>query len=386
MVYQSPKSQFRVREIGETKGLRQKEAGSFHLDEIQKKNKKKHRFFKLKYILLVFFLALTASGGYFLYQTNSAFDKMTGQENSVLKSLIKMLPFSNNFFQILPVEGGEISPVDKINNGELDRLNILLLGLRGVDDPNGGLLTDTMMIMSMKVDTGEVALISIPRDLYVEIPYSEAKGKINEAYAYGMKNGDWQGGLDYSKNVTEEVTGLDIHYTVSVDFEAFKEIIDTLGGVTIYLDRPFSEMYQFEEGGIALPAGENIIDGDTALLFVRARFSSNDFERAKRQQQVLVSVKNKALNLGILSSPTKMISILNSLGKHVRTDAELWEIQEMAKLVYKMSDSDIKRQVFDTTEAGLLYETYSSGGAYILLPDGDDYEAIHETCADIFEK
>ncbi|MDD3190952.1 MAG: LCP family protein [Candidatus Pacebacteria bacterium] len=366
--------------------MKKKEAGPFLLNEVQKKNKKKHRFFKLKYIFLVFFLALIASGSYFIYRTNSAFDQITGQENSVFKSLIKMLPFSNNFFQILPVEGGDVSPVDKINNGELDRLNVLLLGLRGVDDPNGGLLTDTMMIMSMKVKTGEVALISVPRDLYIDIPYSDAKGKINEAYAYGMKSGDWQEGLGYSENVVEEVTGLDIHYTASVDFEAFKEIIDTLGGVTIYLDRPFSEMYQFEEGGIALPAGENIIDGDTALLFVRARFSSNDFERAKRQQQVLVSVKNKALNLGILSSPSKIISILNSLGKHVRTDAELWEIQELAKLVYKMSDSDIKRQVFDTTDAGLLYETYSSGGAYILLPDGDDYNAIHKACADIFEK
>jgi LCP family protein required for cell wall assembly len=308
---------------------------------------------------------------------------MTGESNSLLKSIVRMIPLGDNF-QILPVENDGTSPIDEVRNDKLDRLNILLLGLRGVDDPNGGLLTDTMMVVSLKPKTNEVALISVPRDLYVSLPNSQTKGKINEAYAYGYKNGEWKGGLKASKQEIEEVTGLDIHYVVSVDFTAFKEIIDTMGGVTVHLDKPFSENVPFEEGTISLPAGDNTLSGQKALLYSRARYSSSDFDRAKRQQQVLVAVKDKALSLGILSNPVKIVSILDSLGNHVRTDAELWEIKELAEMFRNVDGTKAKRKVFDTSEEGLLNQSHSAAGAYILLPDGGNYDKMHEACRNIF--
>lgn len=348
---------------------------------------KQKRKISLKLITLglaIFALAAILSSGYMLYKANSAFDRITGRENSVLESVIRMLPFGNNFFQILPVEGENSSIMEKLRNNELERLNILLLGIRGVNDPNGGLLTDTIMVASIKPKTGEVALISIPRDLYMDMPYSDHKNKINEAYALGMKKEGWKGGLKYSKKAVSDVTGLDIHYAVSVDFEAFREIIDTLGGVTITLDKPFSEKNQFEEGVIELPAGRQVIDGKTALLFVRARFSTSDFDRAKRQQQVLIAVKEKALNLGVLSNPFKIISILNSIGNHIRTNAELWEIQELAVLAGKIEASNIKRLVFDTSQEGLLYASRDPSGSYILLPEGGNFDKIREACRNVF--
>lgn len=348
---------------------------------------KQKRKISLKLITLglaIFALAAILSSGYMLYKANSAFDRITGRENSVLESVIRMLPFGNNFFQILPVEGENSSIMEKLRNNELERLNILLLGIRGVNDPNGGLLTDTIMVASIKPKTGEVALISIPRDLYMDMPYSDHKNKINEAYVLGMKKEGWRGGLKYSKKAVSDVTGLDIHYAASVDFEAFREIIDTLGGVTITLDKPFSEKNQFEEGVIELPAGRQIIDGKTALLFVRARFSTSDFDRAKRQQQVLIAVKEKALNLGVLSNPFKIISILNSIGNHIRTNAELWEIQELAVLAGKIEASNIKRLVFDTSQEGLLYASRDPNGSYILLPEGGNFDKIREACRNVF--
>lgn len=365
-------------EIREIKGV---EAKPSDLGEFKKK-KKKHSLFRLRNIFFALLFVVLLAGGYLFYKTGSAFDQMTGENNSLLKSIVRMLPLGDNF-NILPVEESD-SPIDQVRNDKLDRLNILLLGLRGVDDPNGGLLTDTMMVISYKPKTNEVALISVPRDLYVTLPNSENKGKINEAYADGYKKDGWKGGLKYSKQEIETVTGLDIHYVMSVDFTAFKEIIDTLGGITIYLDKPFVESVPFEEGYISLPAGSNTLNGQKALLYSRARYSSSDFDRAKRQQQVLVAVKDKALNLGILSNPVKLVAILDSLGAHVRTDAELWEIKEMAEIFRSANTSDIKRKVFDTSEEGLLYQSHSSAGAYILLPDGGNYDQIHEACANIF--
>lgn len=369
--------EFEVRELKET------ETKLSATDESRKKRKKKS-IFRLRNIFLVVVFLIVGAGGYLFYKTGSAFDQITGESNSLIKSIIKMMPLGDSF-NILPVEKEKASAIDKIRSDEIDRLNILLLGLRGEGDPNGGLLTDTMMVMSFKPKTGQVALISVPRDLYVDIPKSDNKGKINEAYAYGISNKNWKSGLSYSKEAIEEVTGLEIHYVVSVDFTAFKEIIDTLGGITVYLDEPFAENVPFEEGSISLPAGKNTLDGQRALLYSRARYSSSDFDRAQRQQQVLVAVKEKALNTGVLSNPVKLVAILDSLGNHVRTDAELWEIKEMAELSRNADTANIKHKVFDTSAEGLLYQAHTSAGAYILLPVGGDYGKIRSACMNIFE-
>lgn len=377
MVYTQDENEFSVREIKEI------EAKSSEMKEFKKKRKKK-KIFRLRNIILAMLLIAFLGGGYLFYKTSSAFDKITGEQNSLLKSIARMLPLGDSF-NILPTEDSGTSPIDEVRNNKLDRINILLLGLRGAGDPNGGLLTDTMMVVSFKPKTNEVALVSVPRDLYVTIPNTDNKGKINEVYENGMKNGDWKGGLKYSKQEIEEVTGLDIHYTVSVDFSAFKEIVDTLGGVTIYLDKPFVESVPFEEGYISLPAGSNNLTGQKALLYSRARYSSSDFDRARRQQQVLVAVKDKAMNLGILSNPVKLVSILDSAGNHVRTDAELWEIKELAGMFRNANTSNIKRKVFDTSKEGLLTESHNSAGQYILQPVGGNYDKMQEACKNIFD-
>ncbi len=349
-----------------------------------KKNRKKlFRKTAVVFCVLAFFIIIPS--GYMAYKANSTFDMMTGEKNSLVKGFIKMLPFSGSFFQIFPIEDEEESTIEKLKKNKLDRLNVLILGIRGVNDPNGGLLSDTIMVISLEPKTGKIALISIPRDLYVEMPHHNFKNKINEVYVHGIEDENWKKGLKYSEEAVADVTGLDIHYATSVDFKAFKEIIDTFGGVTITLDKPFSERNQFAEGIIELPAGRQVIDGDTALLFVRARFSTSDFDRAKRQQQVLLAIKEKAFSLGVLSNPAKIISILNSLGNHVKTDAELWEIKELIVLMQKINTTDVKRKVFDTSESGLLYASRDDNGSYILLPEGDDFEKVREACRSIFQ-
>lgn len=394
MVYYPSDSHFHQSINRNTSSDSRKSGGVFVPQEttsgLSGKAKKKYskKILSIRYVFLVFMALLVIFGGYVLYSTSATMDRVTGDKNSLIKGVVKMLPLGGSLFQILPLEDDkqEVSPMEQVKAGNLKRLNFLLLGIRGVGDPNGGLLTDTMMVVSVDLSHNKIALISIPRDLYVEIPYINQRGKINEAYAVGnYKGGDFKAGLDASKQVVEEVVGLDIHYAASLDFKAFKEIVDTLGGVTIYLDKPFVEKYQFEEGSIELPRGTNVINGDKALLFVRSRFSTSDFDRAKRQQQILLSVKDKAFSLGVISNPVKLMAILNTLGNHVRTDAEFWEIQELFNIFSKIKIQDVKQRVFDTSANGMLYQTHSDSGAYILLPEGGNFKKIHQVCNDIFD-
>jgi len=263
-----------------------------------------------------------------------------------------------------------------------DRVNILLLGLRGADDDNGGLLTDTMMVLSLKKSTGQAAMISVPRDLYVKMPVlageksEPIREKINFAYAFGEETKAGMG-LAFSKAAISNVTGLYIDHVISVDFIAFKDLIDILGGVDVYLGKPFKETSQFaQEILLELPQGPNHLDGKTALYFVRSRFSTSDFDRAHRQQQVLLAVKEKALSLGVLLNPVKIFEILDSLGRHVRTDIGISQINGLISLARNINSGEIDQKVFDTTPVGLLYHTTSDKGTYILLPVGDNFDGI----------
>lgn len=269
------------------------------------------------------------------------------------------------------------------------RINILFLGLRGESDPYGGLLTDTMMILSLKND-GRVALISIPRDLYIQMPRANSnapqKEKINAAYALGRERLGEKGGLIYSKAVISEVTGLYLDYAISFDFIAFEKIVDILGGVTVYLDRPFMEEAQFAgQFNVNLPVGKNILDGQTALYYVRSRYSTSDFDRARRQQQVLIAITEKARSSGIALNPVKIYGILNVLGQHIRTDIIIDDIKKLiADYPKNISEANIIKKVFDTTPDGLLYSIHEENGAYILLPVNDNFDRIRKVCREIF--
>ncbi len=271
-----------------------------------------------------------------------------------------------------------------------DRINVLLLGLRGVEDDNGGLLTDTMMVLSLKKSTGQAAMISIPRDLYVKMPVlagkkTEAlKEKINFAYALGEETKSGLG-LAFSKAAVSNVTGLYINHVISVDFTAFKEVVDILGGVDVYLEKPFKETSQFaQEILLELPEGKNHLDGQTALYFVRSRFSTSDFDRARRQQKVLLAVKDKAFSLGVLLNPVKIFELLGTLGRHVKTDMGVSEMNNLISLINGLDIKKINQKVFDTTPEGLLHQTTSDNGLYILLPVGENYEKIREVSKNIF--
>ena len=271
------------------------------------------------------------------------------------------------------------------------RTNILLLGL---DKRNGGtvtsILTDTMIVASVGRVDGDIVLISAPRDLWVQSPKGNYS-KINALYAWG--------GVPDIRAVTETVLGIPIHYYAVVDFSMFEQVVDTLGGINVSIDRSFDDYKYPIEGKENAPeneryetlhfvAGPTNMDGITALKFVRSRHGNNeegtDFARSKRQQKVIVAIKDKVLSVETLFNLTKLQELYNIYSKNVETNIDFQAIQGFYGLSKQVNFSNIRSIVMDNGEAqsdgGLLYaptDTSLYGGAYVLIPKSGDYSQIH---------
>ncbi|HBB37147.1 MAG: hypothetical protein UX02_C0002G0354 [Candidatus Moranbacteria bacterium GW2011_GWC1_45_18] len=348
--------------------------GSRHEDGITKPRKK--RFWKKRWfrILAVILLLLIATGGYAMYRTGTTLSKISTRDGFI-KSLWKSIPGIGS---------------DQLQGEEEGQINILLLGMRGNNMLGGGLLADSIMVVMARPKENKVAIVSIPRDIWVNYPGTSNQGKINSVHALYEEKGEGKG-MEAMKQIVGDITGIPIHYAVRIDFNGFKELVDTVGGVDIYLDSPFSEPTQFEgENALnfTLPSGKNHIDGSKALFFVRARYASSDFERARRQQQVLLALKDKLMSLGTLADFGKVNNILNVLGEDVRTDMDISEMKKFFNLANTTQNPQISQKVFDTSDEGLLYSTRADtpeGKTYVLLPTGGNYEKIREVCRNIFQ-
>lgn len=266
---------------------------------------------------------------------------------------------------------------------EQDRLDILVMGIRGKDDPDptntGIYLTDSIMIFSYDKKTGKSSLVSVPRDLYVLVDKNK-KDKINAAYEAGFSK---KNGLNNVRNLFSEVSGVYIDYVVVFDFSSFEKIIDQLGGVDVTLAKPFKEDNQWGYE-FYLPAGENHLDGKTALYYVRSRYSTSDFDRSYRQQQVIMALKSKLLGLNVFNEPGKVLDILNTIRKNIDTDVNIVDVATLGTIAKEINASaaNMKRYVISTDN--LVYETHENG-IYILLPKGDNFDGIKKLFKDILD-
>lgn len=372
--------------------------------------KKKHNWLKVTLIVLAI---CGVAGLVFAFKTGLILKKIT-TKGGIFSSIAKSLPGAQDTLK-----------------GEKDgRINVLLLGMRGENVPGGGLLADTIMVASVKIGAtpsdNKVAMISIPRDLFVQVPDKDFKAKINAVYFYGEQKGRGQG-IEDMKRVVSDITGVPIQYGMSINFQGFTDLVNAIGGIDVTLAEPFEEPLQFNEphvcdpnvftkatgkyeikrdhkgrvkamyplctnpntecgGDFKLPAGANHLDGNKALCYARARFTSNDFERAKRQQLVIQMIKAKALSAGTLSDFSKVNGILDSLGNNVLTDMEPWEMKKFFELYQKMGDNvPILQHVLENTSEGLLYAPEATAETgYILLPQGDNYDRIRNLFQNVF--
>ncbi|OGN00095.1 MAG: hypothetical protein A2817_02185 [Candidatus Yanofskybacteria bacterium RIFCSPHIGHO2_01_FULL_39_8b] len=270
---------------------------------------------------------------------------------------------------------------------EDSRWDLLVLGVRGEDDKNakdgGALLTDTMIVISYDKTSAKASMVSIPRDLYVRI-YDDKIDKINSAYEIGILR---KNGLSFIKKLISRITGIYIDSVVILNFSSFKKIIDDLGGINVYLDQPFSEAQQW--GYVfSLPAGENHLNGQGALYYVRSRFSSSDFDRAQRQQKVIIAIKDKVMQLNLFSDPIKTLSILNTIRSNIETDLNIWDTGSLVNLSRQFGEANQKIKKYVLSTENFLYESHvqtDAGNLYVLLPKENNLLQIKQLFQDIFK-
>ncbi len=240
-----------------------------------------------------------------------------------------------------------------------ERVNILLLGIDKRDDePVSGTRSDTMMIASIDPVTKSGALVSLPRDLWVSIP-TYGQQRINVAHAVG--------GPELAMRTVTANFGIPIQYYARVDFHAFEELVDTMGGVVIDVDRPVKDdEYPTNDYGyqrIYFAPGPQLLNGVQALQYARSRHGSNDFSRARRQQMVLVAIRQRALQLDMLSKAPGMLGIVQ---KHLSTNLSPVQLLSLARLISEVDKDRIGNLVIDTNYARPFT---GAGGADLLLPD-----------------
>lgn len=300
--------------------------------------------------------------------------------------------------------------------------NILLLG-HGDANHSGGEITDTMIVAHIAPKTETITLISIPRDIWVGLPLDPTTPyhrKINHAYAIGNNDRDYQkvsrytgraGGINLAKDMVFQVTDLLIDYTVAINFSAFQNSIDTLGGVTVDVPIGFTDNFYPLPGeednpcgwededieamtatmsgflleqqfpcryeSISFRTGPQQMNGQTALKLVRSRHSDthgNDFNRSTRQQAVIKGIQSQLVDFNTLP---KLIPLINQLSSSVRTDFNISSIPTLWTLYSSWSDYEIRSVNLSTDN--VLIESWSQDRQYILLPEsGDqDWTSVH---------
>lgn len=341
--------------------------------------------FFLRLFFLIFFLMI-GYGGLLLFNLNNNINKTTFPDNSQ-----KSTPIAN----IATLAKSAINK-DKIKpkGAENNRINILLLGIGGTEH-KGKYLTDTIALVSINPKTYQSAILSIPRDLYVQIPNSNYHTKINALYTYGLRNKELSS-KDSVRLITEsveEITNETIPYYIILDFNGFKKIIETLEGVNITVENDIYDSHypgpNYSYQTFQISKGFHHLDAETALKYARVRHTKGgDFGRAHRQQQIIASAREKALSLKILANPSKTITLLNALGDHLRTNIPLEEVPFMIALIKNINIHQATTKVLDAwSKDSLLRSTHVPLGgisAYVLRPKAKNYSQIHLLSKNIF--
>lgn len=309
------------------------------------------------------------SGGIFGYKVLSAGNKISVSDKSLLGQLSDLLFRSG----------------DELKGEKDDRINILLMAVGG-EGHSGENLADTIMVASLRPSDQTVALVSIPRDLYVQVPNEQFYSKLNAVHAYGEAK-KRNNGPELMRQKVEEITGVPIHYYGRIDFIAFKSIVDALGGVNINIAQSFDDYWH----KISFPAGTEKMNGERALAYARARYvegsEGGDFKRAARQQQLLLAIQEKAFSVNTALDFSALNQIMDSLANNIRTDLQLWEMKRLYEIARQIGDHQVHSVVLTTGHKGVLVGgTEILGGvpASILRPRTGDYSEIQSITNSIF--
>ncbi len=283
---------------------------------------------------------------------------------------------------------GVFNPADLKN--ENGRVNILVAG-NSADDlgHNGGELTDSLMILSVDTRKNTALMLSVPRDLWVNVP-GEGHMKINSVYPLS--------GMEGLKEVVTDTTGLPVHYTALVNYTAFKDLVNAVGGISItiksddprgiydpsldYTSRTCCALAKYPNGPVKL-------DGKQALNLARARgegygsygFAQADFTRTEHQRNMLLGIKDRASDPSVIANPFKVSNLFSAVAGNVKTDLQIDEIQTLYYYSKKVDATKIDSFNINTLKGKgttMLTNYTSPNGQSALIPAAglDDFSEI----------
>jgi LCP family protein required for cell wall assembly len=235
-----------------------------------------------------------------------------------------------------------------------ERVNILVMGIDQRDgEKEPGYRTDTMIVVTVDPLARHAGILSVPRDTWVNIPGFEFN-RINVANQFGDAYDYPGGGPALAKKTVEGLLGVQIHYTVRMNFTAFESIVDRIGGVEIDvaedINDPEYPTADFRTEVFVLKKGKQVLDGRTALKYARTRHNlkNGDFDRARNQQQVILAVREKIQQPTVLASlAAQAPDLINELSASVKTDMTLDQMQQLAVLASQLDRANIKMAVLD---------------------------------------
>jgi LCP family protein required for cell wall assembly len=248
-------------------------------------------------------------------------------------------------------------------------------------DSRGGqsFRTDTMVIAALRPKSGQVTLISIPRDLWVYIP-SNGMQRINTAYEFGEIYHYPGGGPALFKDTLLYNLGIRIDHIAMVNFDGFRQIVDTLGGIDVPIACAYTDWHlidpsydPYNENNWSLyTVGPGMVhmDGDLSLWYARSRKKSSDFDRGRRQQEVLRAIYSHALQVDAIA---KIPQLYNDLNSAVTTDLGLPALLQLSPLAFHLTNADIRSYYIGKS---LVTGWMTPGGASVLLPNGPAIQAM----------
>ena len=253
-----------------------------------------------------------------------------------------------------------------LNGESTGVVNVLIAG-NSVDDANhgGAALTDSIIVASYNLSAHQLTLVSVPRDLYVDV--NGTYMKINAAYV--------NGGMDELATVVQQVTGLTINQRVLIDYTAFRDMIDAVGGIDITIDSPDPRGIYDPMIGFSISNGLHHLDGAQALLLARCRndptydgrvaygLPNGDFDRQANQRKIMEALLAKLTNGSVISNPAELKSVIDSLSGNVTTDMTAGQLRRLY---------DLSKQATSTQNATLRgTDTHILLANYRTVKDGD---------------
>lgn len=397
------------------------ESNQFHAQSPETISQTKKRSYKVA-LMTVFTMFVLGVGAFFGGRFVSLANDVSSSHQGIYKTVTDNIGAALGPF-IPGLKGLDNSSIAQaIREGR--RVNILLLGYGGPGH-DGGYLTDTMMLLSVDFANNTATYIPVPRDTWVKIPthgYDGPYAKINSAYAIGLDSKNYSdklpqfqgadGGGNMSKYEVSQVLGVPVDYYASVDFYAFKDIVNILGGVEVNVQNAFTD-YSYPSGDqnvaadycvaedipddliqncrfkkVHFDAGLQFMDGARALEYSRSRHAAgaegSDYARSARQQNLITAIEKKALSVGAL---TKVLSLMDAVQGHFHTDLSIADVKDLAD--YLRSDKLQQPLHLSLTGAAsdnsgqssqpLLVSSWSDDRQWILIPTAgqNDFNQIH---------